>query len=109
MPPPPDPIKQYKDLRMQICAKAIEKNLNQQIKTAARHENWKDAKQFNVGDFVMIPNTNPGSKIKDRKKGPYVVTQKYSCDRYRIENIDKKHRKYNSIHSAEHLSKITLN
>ena len=108
MEPPVEPIKNFEDLLVQLRAKAIERNQLQQIKTAARHEHREPAKEFKIGDFVLLPNTGPGSKLKDRKKGPFVITNVYPRDRYRVQNIDGSHRKYNSVHSAEHLHKITL-
>lgn len=104
----PEEVKNFKDLRLKLQAQAVEKNKENQEKTALRFIDRKPAEQFKVGDYVLLPNTNPSSKLKERQKGPYIIIQVLPYDRYLVENASSLHRKYRSIHSAEHLKKIVL-
>ena len=46
------------------------------------------AREFQVGDIVVIPNANASTKTKLRWKGPYKISEVHPHNRYRIAGMD---------------------
>jgi hypothetical protein len=75
-------------------------------------KNKKKPRQFSLNDIVYLPNVEPASgssrKLKPRWKGPYRITACLQNDRYRIQEFDDRHRKYNGVYSSENLKKYCI-
>lgn len=99
---------EFEETRQKIREEAIKKNLENQIKMAARTQGRRPPQTFKVGDYVTIPHANPSTKLKKRNKGPFVVTEVLPNDRYTVENTHRQ-RRYRNVHAPEHLRKIVVN
>ena len=103
----PDEVNIFDNKRQLVRQEAVQSNSDAQDRVRARFSDRQPAIKFQVGDYVLLPNNLPGTKLKNKNKGSYVITKVLPYDRYLIENAGVRNRKYKSVHSAEHLRKIT--
>lgn len=98
----------FEQKRMIDRREAIKKNKEVQNKMIEKNKDRRAARKFNEEDTVLITNQNPATKTKLRFKGPYKITKVHPHDRYKVEQFDKQHRKYDAVHAPEHLKRVEI-